>query len=67
MTVIQGFGVISIVIDSDREHSYERLKKIIYDENSTRDINLNVCVCDEFLSSQKWQNMKFGTFQDQPV
>ena len=30
-------------------------------------MNLNVCVCDKFLSSQKWQKMKFWTFQAQPV
>ena len=28
---------------------------------------LNVCVCDEFLSCQKWQKMKFWTFQAQPA
>ena len=34
MMVIRGFWVISIVIDSNRGHSYERLKKkSIYDEN----------------------------------
>ena len=27
MVVIRGFWIISIVIDSDRAHSYERLKK----------------------------------------
>ena len=25
----------------------------------------NVCVCDEFLSCQKWQKIKFWTFQAQ--
>ena len=54
MAVIRGFGVISIVIDSDRGHSYERFeKKSIYNENWMCDMNLNVCVCNEFLSSQK--------------
>ena len=68
MMVIRGFGVISIVIDSNRGHSYERLKKkSIYDENLTCDMNLNVCVCVKFLSSQKWQKMKFWTFQALPV
>ena len=39
--VIRGFWVISIVIDSDRGHSYEHLKKkSIYDENWTRE-----CLC----------------------
>ena len=28
---------------------------------------LNVCVCDEFLRWQKWQKMKFWTFQAQPA
>ena len=28
---------------------------------------LNVCVCDKLLSSQKWQKMKFWTFQAKPV
>ena len=26
---------------------------------------MNVCVCDEFFSCQKWQKVKFGTFQAQ--
>ena len=51
--VIRGFLVISIVIDSDRGHSYERLKIKNYDENWTHDMKLNVCACDEFLSSKK--------------
>ena len=59
--------VISIVIDSDRGQCYEHLKKSIYDENWVGDMYLNVCVCDEFLSSQKWQKIKFWTFQAQPV
>ena len=47
-------SVISIVIDSDRGHSYERLKKkSICDENWNCDMNLNVSVCDEFFNSQK--------------
>ena len=37
------------------------------DENWTRDMNLNVCMCDKFLSSQKWQKIKFWTFQAEPV
>ena len=40
------------------------LKKSIYYENWARDMYFNVCVC---LSSQKWQKMKFLTFQAQPV
>ena len=28
---------------------------------------LNVCVCDEFLGCQKWQKIKFWTFQAQPA
>ena len=66
--VIRGFWVISIVIDSDRGHSYKHFKKkSIYDENWKHDMNLNVCICDEFLSSQKWQKIKFLNFQAQPV
>ena len=57
--VISSILVISIVIDSDREYCYEHFKekKSIYAENRVRDMYLNVCVCDEFLSSQKWQKM----------
>ena len=44
--VISSILVISIVIDSDRGHCYEQLKKIIYVENCARDMYLNVCVCD---------------------
>ena len=28
---------------------------------------LNVCVCNEFLSCQKWQEIKFWTFEAQPA
>ena len=44
--VISVFLVISIINDSDRGHCYEHLKKNNYDENCTRDMYLNVCVCD---------------------
>ena len=40
--------IISIVIDSDRGHCYEYLKKKNYDENLAGDMYLNVCVCDKF-------------------
>ena len=60
------FLVISIVIDSERGHCYEHLKKN-YDENWARDMYLNVCVCDESLSCHKWQNKKCWTFQAQPA
>ena len=36
--------VISTVIDSDRGHCYEHLKKSIYDESWACDMYLNVCV-----------------------
>ena len=42
-------------------------KKEIYDENWTCNMNLNVWIGNKFLSSQKWQKIKFGTFQNQPV
>ena len=62
------FLIISIVIDSDRGHyCYEHLKKSIFDENWACDMYLNICVCDEFSSSQKWQNVKLWTFQAQPA
>ena len=50
MVLISSILVISIVIDSDRGHCYEHLKKSIYDQNWTRDMYLNVCVCDDFLA-----------------
>ena len=47
--VISCILAISIVIDSDRGHCYEHLKKkSIHDENLTLDKYLNVCVCDDF-------------------
>ena len=57
--------VISIVIDSDRGHSYEYFKKTEnYDENWVSDMYLNVCVCDKFLSSQKCEKkFNFGLFR----
>ena len=67
------FLVISIVIDSDRGHCYEHLKKNQFtmkiEPCSKRhvDMYLNVCVCDEFLKCQKWQKIKFWTFQAQPA
>ena len=61
------FFVISIVIDSDRGHCYEHLKKINLRRKLARDMYLNVCVYDEFLSCQKWQKMKFLNFQAQPA
>ena len=60
--------VISIVIDSERGHCYEHLKKktSYSDENWARDIYLNVCVCDEFWAA-KGQKVKFWTFQARPA
>ena len=46
--------VISIVIDCDRGHCYEHLKKKSNsDENWAGDIYLNVCVCDEFWAARR--------------
>ena len=28
-----------------------------------RDVYLNVCACDEFLSCQKWEKLNFGLFR----
>ena len=64
--VISSILVISIVIDSDRT-LLQAFQKKIYDENWARDMYLNVCVCDEFLSCQKWQKMKRLIFQAQPT
>ena len=64
MRVIRGFWVISIVIDSDRGHSYEPFKKKSnYDENWARDMYLNICVCNEFWAARNGK--KFWTFQAQ--
>ena len=52
---------------SNTGHCYEHLKNIYYNENWASDMDLNVCVCDEFLSSQKCKKIKFLTFQPQPV
>ena len=48
------FFYFSIVIDSDRGHCYEHLKKkmYIYDENWACDMYLNVCVCDKFWAAR---------------
>ena len=46
------------------------IKKKKVDENWTCDMYwmcVHVRVCDEFLSCQKWQKMKFMTFQAQPA
>ena len=53
---MSSFSVISIIIDSDRTllRAFKK-KKSSYDENLARDMYLNICVCDEFLSCQKWQ------------
>ena len=60
--------VISIVIDSDRGHCYEHFKKkIIYDENLTRDIYLNVYVYDKFWAARNVKKVKLWIFQAQPA
>ena len=43
------------------------LKKSIYDENWTRDMNFNVCVCDEFGAAWNGKKVKFGIFHAQPA
>ena len=64
MMIINIFFVISIVIDSDRGHCYKHLKrKKNYHENWARDIYLNVCVCDEFLSPRNSKKLSFELFR----
>ena len=38
-----------------------------YDENWTRDMYLNVCVCAEFWAARNGKKVKFGIFQAQPA
>ena len=40
--------VFSIVIDSDRGHTLLGAFQKNYNENLTRDMILNACVCDDF-------------------
>ena len=65
--VISSILVISIVIDSDRGHCYEHLKKkkSIYDENWTHVMYLNVYVCDDFWAPRNGTKVKFWIFQAQ--
>ena len=65
--VISNILVISIVMNSDRRHCYEYLKKSIYDENWTRDMYLNVCVCDDFWAPWNGTKVKFWIFQAKPT
>ena len=49
--------VISIVIDCDRGHCDEHLKKKSNsDEKWAHDIYLNVCACDEFWAARRQKN-----------
>ena len=52
----------TIVIDCDRGHCYEHLKKN-YDENWACDIDLNVCVCNEFWTARNGKKWSFGLFR----
>ena len=54
--------VISIVIDSDRGHRYEHIKKK-YSENWTLDMNLNVCACYAFWAPRNGKRWSFGLFK----
>ena len=57
----------TIVIDYDRGHFYDHLKKSNYDEIWARDMYLNVCLWDEFRAARNDKKMKFLTFQAQPA
>ena len=61
ISIFWQFQLLLILIDYFVTSIY---KKLIYDENWACDMYLNVWVCDEFLSSQKWQKKwRFGLFR----
>ena len=52
-----------MVIDCDRGHCYEHLKKKYDNENWALDIYLNVCICDKFELPEMAKKWNFGLFR----